>query len=112
MEKHLKSFCTLWNARLVKKHGLHFRLDERNPGYELQDRMTALGYGIGLVSPRKMFSYLDHIQSGTVSAMGGYAAHHRRTRMYHQLTKGHPSFGAKNSGKKPILVPKFPITVQ
>ncbi|MDR3411767.1 MAG: hypothetical protein P4L87_12640 [Formivibrio sp.] len=112
MEKHLKSFCTLWNVRLMKKHGLHFQMDERNPGYELQDRMTALGYGIGLVSPRKLFSYLDHIQSGTVSAMGGYADHHRRTRMYNQLTKGHPPYSATKSGIQPISVPKMTIPAQ
>ncbi|MCE4057829.1 glycosyltransferase [Pseudomonas sp. Au-Pse12] len=90
-ETHLKSFCTLWNARLIKQHGLHFQMDQRNPGYELQDRMSALNYSIGLISPRKIFSYLDHIQSGTVSAMGGYSAHHRRVRMYQQITAEKPS---------------------
>lgn len=85
-EVHLKSFCTLWNVRRVKQHGLHFCMDERNPGYELQDRMTALGYGIVCLSPRKIFSYLDHIQSGTVSALGGYSKAHRRVKMYEQLT--------------------------
>uniref|UniRef100_A0A7C2AYE7 Glycosyltransferase n=1 Tax=Pseudomonas graminis TaxID=158627 RepID=A0A7C2AYE7_9PSED len=87
-ETHLKSFCTLWNVALIKQHGLHFQMDKRNPGYELQDRMTARGYQVRLISPRKMFRYLDHIQSGTVSAMGGYARNHRRVRMYEQITKG------------------------
>lgn len=87
-EKHLKSFCTLWNVALIKQHGFQFQMDERNPGYELQDRMTALGYAVRFISPRKMFRYLDHIQSGTVSAMGGYARSHRRVRMYEQLTQG------------------------
>jgi GT2 family glycosyltransferase len=86
-EKHLKSFCTLWNVRLIKKHGLHFLTDDRNPGYDLQDRMTARGYKIVFLSPRKIFSYLDHIQSGTVTAMGGYANSHRRVKAYNQLTK-------------------------
>lgn len=86
-EMHLKSFCTLWNAALIKQHGFHFQMDERNPGYELQDRMTALGYPVRLISPGKMFRYLDHIQSGTVSAMGGYARNHRRVRMYEQITQ-------------------------
>ncbi|APC18607.1 glycosyltransferase [Pseudomonas frederiksbergensis] len=89
-EVHLKSFCTLWNARLIKKHGLHFQMDGRNPGYELQDRMAALNYTIGFISPRTMFRYLDHIQSGTVSAMGGYAHSHRRVKMYNQLTRESP----------------------
>ncbi|OAE11638.1 glycosyltransferase [Pseudomonas simiae] len=86
-ETHLKSFCTVWNAHLIKKQGFHFQMDQRNPGYELQDRMTALNYKIGLLSPRTMFRYLDHIQSGTVSAMGGYSSSHRRLKMYNLLTK-------------------------
>ncbi|AWY44182.1 glycosyltransferase [Pseudomonas putida] len=87
-EKHLKSFCTLWNVALIRQHGFHFQMDGRNPGYELQDRMTALGYQVRLIAPRKLFQYLDHIQSGTVSAMGGYARNHRRVRMYEQITQG------------------------
>ncbi|AKV05037.1 glycosyltransferase [Pseudomonas fluorescens NCIMB 11764] len=87
-EIHLKSFCTLWNVRLVKKHGLHFQMDERNPGYELQDRMKELDYKIKFISPRKMFRYLDHIQSGTISSLGGYTSNHRRTKMYNQITQG------------------------
>ncbi|NBF13238.1 glycosyltransferase [Pseudomonas sp. Fl4BN1] len=89
-ETHLKSFCTLWNARLIKQYGLHFQMDSRNPGYELQDRMSALNYKIGLISPRKIFTYLDHIQSGTVAAMGGYSENHRRARMYQQITRDKP----------------------
>ncbi|MVV48067.1 glycosyltransferase [Pseudomonas sp. PB120] len=93
-EKHLKSFCTLWNVALIKHHGFHFQMDDRNPGYELQDRMTARGYAVRFVSPRKMFRYLDHIQSGTVSAMGGYARNHRRVRMYEQSC-----FAVENRGR-------------
>ncbi|WP_433735842.1 glycosyltransferase [Pseudomonas putida] len=89
-EKHLKSFCTLWNVALFKQYDFHFQMDGRNPGYELQDRMTALGYSVRSISPRKLFRYLDHIQSGTVSAMGGYARNHRRVRMYEQITQGTP----------------------
>lgn len=86
-ELYLKSFCTLWNCKLIKQHGLHFSMDDRVPGYTLQDRMTALGYGVEMISPCKVFSYLDHIQAGTVSAAGGYGATHRRTRMYHNILK-------------------------
>lgn len=88
-EQHLKSFCALWNVRLMKEHGLHFLMDHRNPGYELQERMVALGYTIKFLSPRKLFRYLDHIQSGTVSAMGRYQKNHRRMKAYNQLL-GHP----------------------
>lgn len=87
METHLKSFCALWNVRLIKKHGLQFLMDDRNPGYELQDRMVTLGYKIRFISPRKMFRYLDHLQSGTVSAGGGYARNHRRVKVYNQMVK-------------------------
>lgn len=86
-ETHLKSFCTLWNARLMKSQGLHFCMDDRVPGYTLQDRMTALGYGIKFLSPRKIFHYLDHIQSGTVAAAGTYGKDHRRTKMYQATLK-------------------------
>ena len=81
-ETHLKSFCTLWNVRLMKSQGLHFCMDDRVPGYTLQDRMVSLGYGIKLLSPRKIFRYLDHIQAGTVAAAGTYGKNHRRTKMY------------------------------
>jgi GT2 family glycosyltransferase len=86
-ETHLKSFCTLWNARLMKSEGLHFCMDDRVPGYTLQDRMSALGYGIKFLSPRKIFHYLDHIQSGTVAAAGTYGKDHRRTKMYQASLK-------------------------
>jgi GT2 family glycosyltransferase len=86
-ETHLKSFCTLWNARLIKSQGLHFCMDDRVPGYTLQDRMAARGYGIKFLSPRKIFRYLDHIQSGTVAAAGTYGKEHRRTKMYQATLK-------------------------
>jgi hypothetical protein len=86
-ETHLKSFCTLWNVRLMKSLGLHFCMDEQVPGYALQDQMSSLGYGIKFLSPRKIFSYLDHIQSGTVAAAGTYGVNHRRTKMYQATLK-------------------------
>lgn len=81
-ETHLKSFCTLWNAKLMKQHGLHFCMDDRVPGYTLQDRVIELGHDVVFLAPRKIFRYLDHIQAGTVVAAGGYAKGHRRTQMY------------------------------
>lgn len=84
-ERHLKSFCALWNVRLIKQHGLRFQLDSRNPGYELQDRLQQMGYGIGYVTPRSLFRYLDHLQSGTVAANGGYRREHRRVRAYREF---------------------------
>jgi GT2 family glycosyltransferase len=81
-EEHLKSFCTLWNSKAMKQQGLHFCMDERVPGYTLQDRMLASGYSIVEIPARRLFKYLDHIQSGTVAACGGYGKGHRRNRMY------------------------------
>ena len=86
-EVYLKSFCTLWNCKLIKQHGMHFSMDDRVPGYTLQDRMTELGYVVEMLSPRKIFSYLDHIQAGTVAATGGYETTHRRTKMYNNILK-------------------------
>lgn len=84
-EVYLKSFCTLWNCKLIKQHDMHFSMDERVPGYTLQDRMAELGYVVEMLSPRKIFSYLDHIQAGTVAAAGGYDKTHRRTKMYNNI---------------------------
>jgi len=84
-EVYLKSFFALWNCKLIKQHGLHFSIDLRVPGYTLQDRMIALGYTIDSLAPRTIFSYLDHVQSGTVSAAGGYGKTHRRTKMYSDM---------------------------
>lgn len=84
-EVYLKSFCTLWNCKLIKQLGMNFLMDDRVPGYTLQDRMTELGYVVERLSPRKIFNYLDHIQSGTVAAAGGYETTHRRTIMYNNI---------------------------
>lgn len=86
-EVYLKSFCTLWNCKLIKQNNMHFSMDERVPGYTLQDRMTELGYVVEMLSPGKIFSYLDHIQAGTVAAAGGYDKTHRRTKMYNNILK-------------------------
>jgi hypothetical protein len=83
-EAYLKSFCTLWNSKAIKEQGLHFCMDERVPGYTLQDRMEASGFDMVKIPPRRLFKYLDHVQAGTVAACGGYAQDHRRTRVYGQ----------------------------
>ena len=84
-EIYLKSFCSLWNCKLIKQHDMRFLLDDRVPGYTLQDRMSELGYTVERLSPRKLFRYLDHMQSGTVAAAGGYGPTHRRTKMYNDI---------------------------
>lgn len=86
-EIYLKSFCALWNVSLIRDHAMHFSMADRTPGYEMQDRLTALGYKIVYIPPRKMFRYLDHVQSGTVAAAGTYGMGHRRTRAYQAMLK-------------------------
>lgn len=86
-ETYLKSFCTLWNIKVIKQHSLHFQLDDRVPGYALQDWMIDIGYKVVRLSPGKIFKYLDHVQAGTVAAAGAYGQHHRRTKMYENILK-------------------------
>jgi len=85
IELHLKSFCALWNIRVIKQQGLSFCMADRNPGYEMQDRLVAQGYRIEHLSSKKMFRYLDHIQSGTVAESGRYHKGHRRVKAYQAI---------------------------
>jgi GT2 family glycosyltransferase len=85
IEQHLKSFCALWNVRLIKERGLHFHVDESNPGYALQDTLQDMGYSVRFLAPRIMFQYLEHLQSGTVAAIGGYLNNHRRVQAYQRF---------------------------
>lgn len=84
-EVYLKSFCALWNVKIVKEHGMSFSMADRIPGYEMQDRLTALGYKIAYIPARKMFGYLDHVEAGTVAAIGGYDKDHRRSKKYNAI---------------------------
>ncbi|KPW16860.1 hypothetical protein ALO90_03548 [Pseudomonas amygdali pv. aesculi] len=71
-ETYLKSFCTLWDCNIMKKHNLHFMMDNRVPGYSLKYKVIKLGYAITFLSARALFGYLDPIQAGTVAAAGTY----------------------------------------
>lgn len=81
-EVYIKSFCALWNIKVMKSHGLTFTMNNKTPGYEAQDQMKKLGYRLDYIGARKMFKYLDHVESGTVSAQGTYGKGHRRTKKY------------------------------
>ena len=83
-ETYLKSFCTLWNCNIIKKHNLYFMMDSRVPGYSLQDKVIKLGYTVTSLSSRTIFGYLDHIQAGTVAAAGSYGLNHRRSKIYYK----------------------------
>jgi GT2 family glycosyltransferase len=82
MEKYVKSFCSLWNIKTLRRHGWTFAMDGKTPSYAIQDRLGEYGYRIAYLSARTMFRYLDHIEAGTVAATGGYHGAHRRTRKY------------------------------
>lgn len=84
-EQYVKSFCSLWNVRIMKERGWTFAMGGAIPTYALQDLARTAGYQIALIPPQKMFAYLDHIEAGTVAAAGTYGAQHRRTRKYRDL---------------------------
>ncbi len=84
-EIYLKSFCALWNVRMLKLHKLRFSDSDRTPGYEAQDHLTRLGYHFEAMPEHRMFKYLDHIEAGTISAIGGYSPNHRRLKKYQEI---------------------------
>ena len=84
-ETHVKSFFALWNYRILRDKNLQFLMNDQIPGYEAQDLLLASGYQRRLLSPRKIFRYLDHVEAGTISAIGGYQDGHRRLRKYNAL---------------------------
>lgn len=84
-ETHLKSFCALWNADIIKRHGMTFSMGNRNPGYEMQDRLSDLGYKFIPVSPRVIFKYLDHVDKATASAKDGLRINERRSGKYRNI---------------------------
>ena len=84
-ETYIKSFCVLWNLRIMRETGQQFLMSERIPGYEAQDVLLAAGYRRRLVSAHSIFRYLDHIEAGTVSANGGYRDGHRRAKKYRRM---------------------------
>lgn len=86
-EVYLKSFCTLWNANIIKQHGMSFAMVERIPGYEMQDLLPKLGYQFVAIPPREMFSYLDHIEAGTVSMVSALGKNHKRVKNYQAILK-------------------------
>lgn len=86
-EVYLKSFCTLWNVNIIKRHGMRFAMGERIPGYEMQDRLPQLGYQFVAIPPRQMFTYLDHIEAGTVSMVSAFGQNHKRVKNYQAILK-------------------------
>lgn len=67
-EQHIKSFFACWDVRILRQFGYTFLMDDRNPGYELQDRLKEKGYSIETIGSGELFQYLDHIKAGTKSS--------------------------------------------
>lgn len=78
LEAYIKSFFACWNVKVMRRYNYTFLMGNRNPSYELQDLLKAKGYTIGLISPRKLFKYLDHVEAGTVGQNAGYTEENRR----------------------------------
>ncbi|WP_153110704.1 glycosyltransferase family 2 protein [Propionivibrio limicola] len=87
-ETHVKSFCALWNLRLMRENRVSFLMSHRNPGYEAQDVLLAAGFKRNVFSPREIFHYLDHIKAGTTSVSDGSRARKCRSRKYQGLVGG------------------------
>lgn len=86
-EVYLKSFCTIWNAKIIKENAMSFAMVERIPGYEMQDLLPKLGYEFIAIPPVQMFIYLDHIEAGTVSMVSALGKNHKRVKNYQAILK-------------------------
>lgn len=78
LEQYLKSFCTLWKVSTIKQFDYTFLMENRIPGYALQDLMKNKGFKVKSISPMKLFKYLDHVEAGTVGLKAGYSEMNRR----------------------------------
>ena len=87
LEEYIKSFCALWNVKWMKQQGLSFLMADRIPGYELQDIVRVKGHKMHLVSPMRLFKYLDHVEAGTVGLVSGYSDVNRRSKRKKSILK-------------------------
>ena len=86
-EQYVKSFFALWNVQWMKQNKLTFMMQDRIPGYALQDKALETAYKIKLISPMKLFNYLDHAEAGTVGLVAGYDDMNRRIKRKLELLK-------------------------
>ena len=84
-EVYLKSFFALWNVKVMKEEGVTFTLNDILPSYGAQDELLKVGYKLAQIPSRKIFSYLDHMEAGTIAAQGGYSNDHQRAKKYKSL---------------------------
>jgi GT2 family glycosyltransferase len=80
LEKYIKSFFALWDVKKMRRYNLRFFMNDRIPGYELQDFFISKNYEVKKVSPMKLFKFLDHVEAGTVGVVSGYSENNRRSR--------------------------------
>lgn len=86
-EQYIKSFFALWNVKWMKQHGYTFFMGDRIPSYALQEMLLKQGKHISLVSPMKLFKYLDHIEAGTVGLLLEYDEMNRRVKRKMKILK-------------------------
>ncbi len=86
-EQYIKSFFALWNVRWMKENSLTFFMQNRIPGYALQDIALETGRSIEHISAMQLFKYLDHVEAGTVGLVAGYDDMNRRIKRKLELLK-------------------------
>ena len=88
-DDYIKSFCSLWDVSVIRKEGLKFCAANRNPGYEMQDRLLERGYRIARVNTGQLFRHVAHVQGGTHAEIGVHNTNHRRAIYYRKLVSSY-----------------------
>ena len=86
-EQYIKSFFALWDVKWMKEQRLSFYMQDRIPGYALQDIALESGRSISKISAMQLFKYLDHVEAGTVGLVAGYDDMNRRVKRKLALLK-------------------------
>ncbi len=86
-EQYIKSFFAVWDVQWMKENQLTFMMQNRIPGYALQDKVLEKSYKIKRISPMIIFKYLDHAEAGTVGLVAGYDNMNRRVKRKLALLK-------------------------
>lgn len=86
-EQYIKSFFALWDVQWMQQNKLTFFMQDRIPGYTLQDIARNTGKQIKTISAMQLFKYLDHVEAGTVGLVRGYDDMNRRVKRKLELLK-------------------------
>lgn len=86
-EQYIKSFFALWDVSWMKENKLTFFMQNRIPGYALQDIALQTERDILHISAMQLFNYLDHVEAGTVGLVAGYDDMNRRVKRKLALLK-------------------------